>query len=135
MRKKIYFMLAVLYRYYSKGSATKGIENMSIVGVMEVILILTTINIILLFDLKEYVAPYVYGFIPPNCDKIEQAIKVSCVMIPPLILGCYFFPKRKVKAIKVKDKEYRIGITLFFLTFALTLFAFAYLLLNQDKHL
>ncbi|MEG1581379.1 MAG: hypothetical protein RR386_09000, partial [Bacteroidaceae bacterium] len=98
MRKKIYFMLAVLYRYYSKGSS-KYTEVMSIVGVMEGILILTTINIILLFDLKEYVAPYVYGFIPPNCDKIEQAIKVSCVMLPPLIIGCYFFPKRKVKAI------------------------------------
>ncbi|MEG1546404.1 MAG: hypothetical protein RR371_04055, partial [Bacteroides sp.] len=66
MRKKIYFMLAVLYRYYSKGSATKGIENMSIVGVMEGILILTTINIILLFDLKEYADSIFSG--SPNLD-------------------------------------------------------------------
>ena len=134
MRKKVYFMLAVLYRYYSKGSS-KDTEVISIVGVIEGILIITTINIIILFNLKEYVDPYIYGFIPPNCDKIEKAIKVSCVMIPPLILGCYFFPKRKVKAIKVKDKEYRIGLTLFFLTFASSLLAFAYLLLNQGKHL
>ena len=134
MRKKVYFILAVLYRYYSKGS-TKRIEVTSIVGVIEITLILVAINIILLFDLKEYVDPYIYGFIPPNCDKIEKAIKVSCVMIPPLILGCYFFPKRKVKAIKVKDKEYRIGLTLFFLNYILLALVFAYLLLNQGKHL
>ena len=127
-------MLAVLYRYYSKGS-TKDTEVISIVGAIELILILTTINITLLFNLKGYVAPYVYGFIPPNCNKLEKTIKIACVMIPPLILGCYFFPKRKVKAIKVKDKEYRIGLTMFFLTLGSVALAFAYLLLNQDKHL
>ena len=134
MKKKVYFMLAVLYRYYSKGS-TKHIEIISIVGVIEITLILITINITLLFNLKGYVAPYVYGFIPPNCNKLEKTIKIACVMIPPLILGCYFFPKRKVKAIKVKDKEYRIGLTILFINYILLALVFAYLLLNQDKHL